>query len=168
MIYRRATTADAVVLTKMARDSFVATFAHLYKAADLDVFLGEAFGPDGLARQIDDPGYRIQLAIEGDAIVGFAKLGPCTLPAPATPGDAELKQLYVVEQCKGAGVADALMDWALATARAEGRTRMVLSVWVENFRAKRFYARRGFVEIGLSPFRVGDQIDDDRLWSLDL
>jgi ribosomal protein S18 acetylase RimI-like enzyme len=65
-------------------------------------------------------------------------------------------------------VGNALMAWTLDQARGVGATRIVLSVWSENERAKRFYARHGFVEIGAAPFWVGEQMDDDRIWSLDL
>jgi ribosomal protein S18 acetylase RimI-like enzyme len=60
------------------------------------------------------------------------------------------------------------MDWVIASARARGAARIVLSVYVDNHRAKRFYERYGFREIGKYEFRVGDHIDDDRIWSLDL
>ena len=66
---------------------------------------------------------------------------------------------------QGAGVAAALMDWALAKARRDGYRRMVLSVYVDNLRAQRFYARYGFVEVGRYEFRAGETIDDDRIWS---
>ena len=46
--------------------------------------------------------------------------------------------------------------------------RAIVSDDVENIRAQRFYARYGFREVGRYEFRVGDQIDDDRIWSLDL
>ncbi len=58
------------------------------------------------------------------------------------------------------------MDWAIDIARAEGRTEMILSVYVDNNRAHRFYQRYGFVEIGRYVFMVGEQPDDDRIMRL--
>ena len=60
------------------------------------------------------------------------------------------------------------MDWALDTARRQGASDMVLSVWTGNERARAFYDRRGFVEVGRYIFRVGDHEDDDRLLRLTL
>ena len=54
------------------------------------------------------------------------------------------------------------------TARAEGATALYLTVYVDNLRAQRFYARYGFVEVGKYRFKVGEQYDDDRIWVLRL
>lgn len=169
ILYRDARPEDGTALAQMASASFVDTFGHLYRKEDLDAFLNAYFGPTGLPAQIGDPTYRIRIALDGGAIVGFAKFtASATLPPPASPADAELKQLYLIPAFKGAGVGAGLMEWALDQARDVGARRIVLSVWVDNHRARRFYARHGFVEIGAAPFAVGDQIDDDRIWCLDL
>jgi diamine N-acetyltransferase len=167
IVYRDAQRGDGPALAYMAQRSFVETFGHLYRKADLDTFLHDAFGPRGLSAQIGDPAYRIHLALEGEQIAGFCKIGACALPSPPVPpGAVELKQLYVLRPWHGSGIAVALMDWAMAAARADGAPHMALSVFSENHRAQRFYARYGFVEIGSHPFMVGTQADDDRIWSV--
>lgn len=169
IIYRDARPEDGVALADMASRSFCDTFGHLYKPATLAGFLRETFGPMGLPAQIGQPHYRFRIALDGDRIAGFAKLGPCGLPTPPVPhGAAELKQLYCDTAYHGRGIAQALMQWAIDTVRAEGATHLVLSVFSENIRAQRFYARYGMAEIGAHPFRVGDQLDDDRIWSVAL
>ena len=75
-------------------------------------------------------------------------------------GAGELYQLYLGEAAKGSGVADALMEWAYAKARALGGDTLYLSVFAENHRARRFYDRHGFVEVGPYEFMVGDHADD--------
>jgi ribosomal protein S18 acetylase RimI-like enzyme len=166
--YRPALPADGPTLSVMAKRAFTDTFGSLYRASDLATFLDRAFGADGLPSQLDDPDYTVRLACDGDAIAGFIKLGPVDFPGDWGAGAIELHQLYVLGRWQGEGVAPALMDWAIAAARAQGATRMLLSVFAENIRAQRFYARYGFREVGRYEFRVGDQIDDDRIWSLDL
>jgi ribosomal protein S18 acetylase RimI-like enzyme len=167
--YRDARPSDGPALADMAAQSFRDTFAHLYTPATLDGFLAETFGPAGLPAQIGDPAYRIRVAVDGERIAGFAKLGPCGLPTPPVPpAAAELKQLYCDTAYHGRGIAQALMGWVLDTVRADGASHLVLSVFAENIRAQRFYARYGLAEIGAHPFRVGDQLDDDRIWSVAL
>ncbi|HEY0270565.1 MAG TPA: GNAT family N-acetyltransferase [Sphingomonas sp.] len=166
--YRDATIADRAALAAMAIASFRETFAHLYRAADLDAFLADAFGPDGLPADIGDPAYAIRLALDDGRIVGFAKIGPCKLPDPAPRAAAELHQLYVLRGWQGSGVAAALMAWSIATARARGATILALGVYSDNARAQRFYARHGLVEIGRYLFPVGKTMDDERIWSMSL
>jgi len=164
--YRPATPADAAELSAVATRAYVETFEGLYRQGDLDAFLPAAFGPAGLQGHLSHPAYIVQVATDGDAIVGFAKLGPIVFPGDWPAGAIELHQLYVVGSHLGEGIGPALMDWALATARAAGRTEMLLSVYVDNHRAKRFYQRRGFVDIGRFDFHVGATVDEDRLMRL--
>lgn len=165
--YRDATPADAAAIDALYRGSFISTFGHLYRAADLAAFLAR-FTPEAWAAELSDPALAFRLAEQGGALVGYAKLGPVTLPvAPQGPA-AELRQLYLAEEAKGAGVGQGLMDWALAAARARGARELFLSVFVDNHRARRFYERHGFEDIGRYDFLVGAHVDEDRLMRLAL
>jgi GNAT superfamily N-acetyltransferase len=75
----------------------------------------------------------------------------------------ELRQLYVFKPWHGTGVAKQFMDWALSRAAARGASELWLSVFTENHRARRFYARYGFEEIRAYAFMVGTQADEDIL-----
>ena len=164
------TTADADALSAMAQASFCATFAHMhYPPGDLAQFLDEAMSPARYAAQIADPAFALRIAKDGEGrIIAFIKLGPNDLPL--TPGEPErdatweLHQLYLREEAKGTGISDALMAWAVGEARARGAAALYLSVFVENHRARAFYARHGFTEVGKNPFRIGTVVDDDRVW----
>ena len=166
--YRPAVPADGPELARMAARCFTETFGTLYRASDLAAFLDAAFGADGLPSQLDDPDFAIRLATENGAIIGFAKLGPVAFPGDWPTGAIELHQLYVLGGWHGEGVGPALMDWALAHARAAEHSDMILSVYVDNHRARRFYERYGFVEVGAYTFMVGDHADDDRIMRLAL
>ena len=52
---RRATPADAKALSTLSRTCFTQTFGHLYDPADLAVFLDEAYAPDVLHAELEDP-----------------------------------------------------------------------------------------------------------------
>src|SRR3546814_20741241 len=68
---------------------------------------------------------------------------------------------------KGTGVAAALMDWGIAWAR-ERASILYLTVFTENDRAQAFYRRYGFTDVGRNAFRVGNHIDEDSFFRLDL
>ncbi|MCC7395401.1 MAG: GNAT family N-acetyltransferase [Sphingomonadaceae bacterium] len=161
--------ADADELAAMAARAWTETFAHMYSATDLAAHLQVWMPPARCAAEIANPAvWPIRLWRDDAGISGYIKLGPIDFPLPEDYGDAsdsiELHHFYLLERAKGSGAADALMAWALDEARARGKARILLSVFVENHRAQRFYARHGFAEIGKNPYRVGDQIDDDRIW----
>jgi ribosomal protein S18 acetylase RimI-like enzyme len=153
-------------LCAMARQCFTDTFGHLYDAVPFSRFLEDAYGAGGsMERGLIDPEVRWQVAVIAGEIIGYAKLTPLRAPAPAPQtGALELQQIYVLSQWHGRGVAEALMNWALDTARADGAPEIYLTVFDHNVRAKRFYSRHGFYEVGHCTFQLGDRVDDDRVW----
>ena len=168
IVYRDAVPADGPELAQMARRSFTDTFGTLYRQEDLALFLDQAFGSSGLPADLTDPAYRVRVATEQGRIVGYCKVGPVTFPGEWPEAAMELHQLYILSDHHGAGLAPVLMDWALDAMRAQGASEVILSVYVDNHRARRFYERYGFEEIGQYTFKVGSHEDDVRLMRLKL
>ena len=127
MSFRDAIPADAAAIDAVFRESFQATFAHLYAPEDLANFLGQ-FTVEGWAEEIADPAFAFRVIEDAEGIAGYCKLGPISLPATPEGPALELRQLYLLDRAKGSGAAQALMDWALATARARGAAELGLSV----------------------------------------
>ncbi len=158
--FRDAGPEDAEALARLFRACFTDTFGHLYQPADLHAFLAE-HTTEHWGDQLRDPGFAVRLAEHAGEIVGFAKIGPLKLPVEAASAAIELRQLYVLSDWHGRGIAVELMDWVVEQARRRGAAELYLSVYTENHRAKRFYARYGFTEVGPYAFMVGSQADED-------
>ena len=158
--YRNATAADAALLSRLGAETFTETFGHLYTPENLAAFLTN-HAVENWERELADPRYTIRVAEQDGQAVAFAKLGPPGLPFAVTGPTAELKQFYVLKPWHGTGVAPALMDWVLAESRARGAGQLFLSVFVDNHRAQRFYARYGFEAVGSYAFMVGTHADED-------
>lgn len=165
--YRDAVVADAGIVATLARDTFVATFGPLYSPANLDRFLAThtaATWAEVLAGTTE-----VRLAEADGAAIGYARLDAPSLPFdPGSRAAVELRQLYVDARWHGGGVAAVLMDWTIAAARRRGAQDLWLSVFTANVRARRFYARYGFVEVMPYAFMVGDHEDEDIICRLAL
>lgn len=166
--YRDAVFADGPALAATGRRVFAETFGHAFDPADMALHLDRKFGPEGLPAELGDATIRIRLAEAEGAIIAYLKLAPMALPLAHPAGALEIRQLYVLAPWQGAGVAAALMQWAIATARAEGAPALFLSVWEEGFRATAFYRRYGFITVGEAPFQLGTQTYTDPVMRLDL
>ena len=153
--YRDAGPADAPALAAMGERCFVETFGPYFPAADMALHLERKFGPDALAAEYLDPALHFRMAEAEGAVIAWLKLGPMDLPVAHEDGALEVRQLYVLEAWQGAGVAAALMDWAVATARAAGASALYLCVWERGDRAIAFYRKRGFETVGEAPFQLG-------------
>jgi ribosomal protein S18 acetylase RimI-like enzyme len=131
------------------------------------VYLQKNYGAEIQRTEIADPEVRYRLALRDGAIVGYCMMGVLSMPVDEA-GGLELHRLYVDESVKGAGVAAALMDDAIAWARGRGASALYLSVWEHNERAQRFYRRFGFADHGEWDFMVGETADRDLIWRLAL
>jgi ribosomal protein S18 acetylase RimI-like enzyme len=158
--YRDPTRADLPAIDRVFRTSFCDTFAHLYRAEDLADFLGK-FTPEAWAQEFDDPRYHFRVAEADGALVGYVKLGPSALPIETSRAAIELRQIYVLKNHHGSGLAKTLTEWAIAEARQQGFEELYLTVYVDNHRARRFYDRYGFEAIGRYEFMVGSHADED-------
>jgi diamine N-acetyltransferase len=164
---RPATPADAAAIAQVARASFTETFGHLYSPENLAAFLRQHTTVEWAA-QIADPAYAIRLVEADGLLAGYAKLGPPSLPFTPETGAIELRQFYLLKPHHGTGFAAEMMAWVLAEARARGHAALYLSVFTDNTRARRFYARYGFEEVGPYTFKVGDHEDADIVMRLAL
>lgn len=158
--YRDAAVADASALDGIFDTSFCDTFAHLYKAEDLQAFL-TSFGIEDWEEHLRDPAFALRVAEEDGKPVGFVKLGPLELPIEPDGPSLLLDQLYVLKEHHGTGVARELMDWAIDEARRRGAEELYLTVYVDNDRARRFYERYDFEAVGRYDFMVGNHADED-------
>ena len=164
---RPAASTDVPALAALGRDSFVAKFGDLYRPEDLAAFLAQSHAEPVVASQIADPRMCIVLAESAGALAGYCKLWlACVWPEHARSANAvELVQIYTAPGATGGGIGSALMDWALAEARAFGADEIQLSVWSANEGAQRFYERYGFEKIADIDFWVGQHRDDEFLFA---
>ena len=165
--FRDATPADAALMAALGPRTFTETFGHLYTPENLAAFL-EGHSETNWHKELSDDRFAVRLAEQDGEAIGFAKLGPPSLPFEPRAPAIELRQFYLLAPWQGRGVADALMAWVLEAAAARGAGEIYLSVFVENPRARRFYERHGFEAVGRYDFMVGRHADEDIVMRLSL
>lgn len=165
--HRTAGPGDAERLVDLFYACFRDTFGHLYKPEDLALFL-DGHTTEHWRDQLASADFAVRLVEQGDALAGFIKLGPLRLPIEPLGKAVELRQLYMLGPWQGSGAARDLMDWVMAEARRRGVDELYLSVFTQNHRARRFYYRYGFEEVGPYAFMVGNQADADIILRLAL
>jgi ribosomal protein S18 acetylase RimI-like enzyme len=164
----KANLATATRLAELGRQTFSETFAASNKPEDMAAYLAATYSPELQLAQLQDPSLTCLLAEMQGQTVGYALLQENSrlgLPeeAPASR-QLEIKQLYVVEDWIGTGLGKALMRRTLDIAQAAQATAVVLGVWEHNERAKAFYQRFGFREVGETAFTLGQDVQRDLLY----
>lgn len=75
----------------------------------------------------------------------------------------ELWRFYLAQEWQGQGLAQTLMQRVDEEAHRTGAQTLWLGVWEHNERAKAFYRKCGFVDVGAHVFMVGTDAQTDRI-----
>lgn len=78
-------------------------------------------------------------------------VGYLSLLTSARHGQARIYSLAVMPRCRGQGLAEGLVDAALAFAREKGLKAVFLEVEAGNLAALSLYRKKGFIEHGIKP-----------------
>lgn len=159
-------TADA--LSKIARQTFIDSFGHLYSSADLEMFLAESHAPANYEALLTDCDTGIWIAREttNSDLIGYLVAGPCHLPVEnMPPSSGELMRFYIEKSFQGAGLGKKMLEIALAWLAAHF-DHIYLSVYAPNVGAQRLYARYGFAKVQAYHFMVGNHADPEFIFKL--
>jgi GNAT superfamily N-acetyltransferase len=80
----------------------------------------------------------------------------------------EIGRFYVDRPWQGRGLAQRLMAAARDAARDLGGITVWLAVWEHHPRAIAFYQKQGFRDVGSQPFRLGSDLQTDRVMVAEL
>lgn len=161
---RRATLADAGLLSRLGAETFLDAFAAQNTPEDMELYLRSSFRPSIQYAELAEPQSVFLIAEAAGEITGYARLreGASSWPMAAVR-PVEIVRLYARTPWIGKRVGAALMQACLTEALARGCDLIWLDVWEENPRAIAFYKKWGFVTAGSQPFRLGNDIQNDLL-----
>jgi ribosomal protein S18 acetylase RimI-like enzyme len=164
-IIRRASAADAALLADLGARTFVETFAADNTPEDMSAYLAASFGQHQQAAELAEPDSFFLIAeVEGTA-AGYARMdGAAAPPSGVTKNKPiELVRLYVSQEWLGRGIGASLMHACLSEATQQGYCAIWLGVWEHNLRARAFYRKWNFHEVGTHVFQLGNDSQTDIL-----
>jgi GNAT superfamily N-acetyltransferase len=141
---------DAEVCIAFARDLYTCSFGS-------DALFVAEFGADGLL-YLDWLAERIEHFAEGHVLACIAErvVGQVNMvPASDPPDSGYVNTFYVVPEARGTRVGDELHEYVLCTFRNRHAKLLRLRVSPANLRAKRFYEKRGWRDLGAVGERPG-------------
>lgn len=161
---RRGEPADAPALSELAARIYWDTFESFTAPEDLAVFLASAYGVPQQTAELKDPDVITFLAEGPGGLAAYAQVRRNPPPECVT-GEApiELWRFYVARPFQGQGLSQRLMEAVHAAARELGGRTLWLGVWENNERAKAFYKKCGFRDVGEHDFWVGSDRQTDRV-----
>jgi ribosomal protein S18 acetylase RimI-like enzyme len=153
MIIREIETGNISALAELARRTFSDAFGTSISASDLAFHLQNNLS-DAYFRAAADVDVFLIAEIEA-RLIGYVQFGAVEIPAPGrSPGDQELRRLYVQSGFQGRGIGQQLLDAALHHPHLKVTPNVFLDVWEQNDGARRLYERYGFAVVGAHAFAV--------------
>jgi len=165
IMVRAGVATDATALAELAARTFRETFAADNRPEDMELHTAQAYGTSQQQLELIDPNIATLLVEVDGQMAGYAQLRSGLAPTCVT-GEApvELWRFYITQAWHGRGVAQALMQRVESEAYRRGRRTLWLGVWERNERAKAFYHKNGFTDVGSHVFMVGTDAQTDRIF----
>jgi diamine N-acetyltransferase len=167
-VVRACAPGDEERLALLGAATFLETYAGVLPSNAILAHCGKHHAPEAYRAWLDSADTHIAIAEVEDAPVGYAVVCPVDSSIQASPGDIELRRIYLLHRFQGAGIGAALMDWVIDTAEALGNRHLVLGVYPGNKQAIEFYVRCGFTQAGYRTFQVGDLLFLDPVFKKEL
>lgn len=147
---------DAASIADLGARTFIDYFGAVNEPEHIERYLEESFNLAKIEADLADPCTAFLLACQESAHIGYAKLRLASTPTCVLgPKPIELERIYVEKPYVGSGVGAMLMDCVIGKASELRRKTLWLGVWEKNQRARNFYRRYGFVEVGKKDFMLG-------------
>jgi ribosomal protein S18 acetylase RimI-like enzyme len=148
------TPVDIRAVADLAQRIWTEHYTPIIGAAQVAYMLERFQTAGAIGRQIGEEGVRYWLCIEAGEPVGYLAVQPRP-GAGAGAGELFLSKLYVRKDCRGRGLARAMVAHAADLARELGLPRLRLTVNRHNTGAHAAYAALGFVRTAAQRFDIG-------------
>ena len=162
---RPAAAADALCLGVLSMQVFLETYAPNGIRPDLAREVLQKHSPEATAAALACADQRLIVAERDGHLLGFAHWRPGAAHAGVQAArPAELFRLYVLQCFTGTGLGTRLLRAAEAAAAAEGADTLWLTAWAGNERARAFYPRRGYADVGSTAYVIEGIAYENRLF----
>lgn len=160
---------DLPALRHIARTTFVQAFAAQNDKENMQEYLKDRLSAEQLSAELSTPESDFYFARIGEQIAGYLKLNRGTAQSEQPFENAmEIERIYVLEAFQGKRIGQALLEFALNTAKQHSAGMLWLGVWEANHKAQKLYQKNGFTVFDRHIFRLGAEDQTDLLMKLPL
>ena len=156
---RQATSEDVPVLSSIAQLTFPLAGPLDASKSEIAKYVAENLSESVFQKLVEIDDVFIACAQSGNESVGFIvmKYRSSHLKNANSENSAELQRLYVLPEYHGTNSSKLLVSEAFKECSTKGIDAIWLNVYSGNVRAKKFYSKSGFQEIGTTHFKMGNE-----------
>ena len=156
---------DAALLSKLQTETFTQAYRGVLSDDDINLYCEQNFSVAKASAILGSQQYLCKSIHHLGSIAGFYTISFQACPIELCEQSAELKQIYILARSYGTGVGKCLFEDVILELRERHYSWVWLAVSDINYRARSFYQKLGFDELGNGPtFNVGsDQLSSTLL-----
>jgi ribosomal protein S18 acetylase RimI-like enzyme len=157
LIYRRATSDDALCLSVLATQVFLDTYATNGINLDLAKEVSAVLSRASFLARLESANVELFVAEQGGYLVGFLDLNLNSQCLDSTVTGMEILRVYVQQAFQRRNVGRTFMALAEERCRAAGHETLWLTAWVGNIAARAFYQTLGYQDVGVTQYLIEGQ-----------
>lgn len=163
---RALTIADTSALSQLACDTFYHTYAYANTQKDMEEYMAKHFNEASLKSEIEAKNITYYGYSEENKLLAYLKvMRGIDASGNQSNTTAELARLYLHYTLHKNGIGRQLVEHAVNNLKKEGFNTIWLSVWQQNTKAIAFYERTGFKQTGVTQFVLGNDVQDDFVYT---
>ncbi|WP_283651022.1 GNAT family N-acetyltransferase [Ileibacterium valens] len=160
---------DIDTLADLARKTYYETFKVRNKPEEMDQYLDDAFDPETLREEMDNPESLFYFLKVDGKTAGYLKLNTGNAQTELQDPDLmEIQRIYIDPDFQDSGLGPLMITQAIRIAKNDSKKGIWLGVWEKNDKAMAFYEKYGFEKFGSHDFMMGDDKQLDYMMIKDL
>ena len=168
MTLRKPRPSDASSIAAISIEVWVGTYLNRGVSPFFADYVMKAFTPENIEKRLADPLQFFLVSENEQGIDGFIQVSTDS-PAPVSGGpQTEISTFYVQPRHHGKGIGKALLNAALAHCRKQSVESVWLATNAENDPAIAFYLAQGFLQVGETHFRIGEEAYLNNVYTIGL
>lgn len=169
IILKRCTPDDLDNLVWISRITYFETFIVCNTVENMEIYLETNMSREGLFAEIVNIDSIFYLAYVDEELIGYLKVNTGLTQTEIFEYRAiELERIYILKKFHGRNYGDQLLQKAIDHGKEINAEFIWLGVWESNFRAIRFYEKKGFEQFGKHDFVMGNEVQVDQLMKLEI
>ncbi len=158
----KANHSDLDTIERIARQTFIETYAKMNSNANMEMYLNKAFNQKKLENELVNPESTFYLVKSAKKVIGYLKINEGNAQTEfADLESIEIERIYISKIHQGQGLGRVLIEKAIDLAKFKGKSNIWLGVWRQNRNAIQFYEKLGFEKSGSHVFVFGTERQTD-------
>ena len=151
----KASKDQAKLISSIAKEAFLPAHGHSASKKDIDAYVSKSFNEVIFEAELSNPAYQYHLIYYKNQIAGYSKIVfNCPNTNITAQNITKLERLYLLKEYYGLDLGKILFDFNVSLSKENNQVGLWLAVWVENYRAIKFYEKVGFQKVGSFDFEI--------------